>query len=185
MGALADFATQTIELITPLVNKSVIALIIIFIGFILGRIVSKFLERALHEIELNKLMKDATGLKISLEEVCEVIVRYFIYFIFIIMALNQIGITTIVLNMITGAIFILIILSIFLGIKDLVPNFIAGLVIHRKGFIKPGDKIKVNTTQGKIQKISLVQTSIKTKKGDIIFIPNSLLTKHKVIKLKK
>jgi len=185
MGTLTDLAAKVIELISPLLNKFVIAIIIIIIGFIIGRILGKFLEKILHEIELNKLMKDATGFGIALEEIAGTTVKYITYFIFIVMALNQIGITTIVLNMITAAVFILIILSIFLGIKDFIPNVIAGLSIHSKGFVKEGDKIKVNDTQGRIQKISLIQTSIRTSKGDIIFLPNSLLTKHKVIKLKK
>ena len=185
MASFAELVDQTIALVTPLINKFVVAIVIIFIGFILGRLLGKFLEKLLHEFELNKLIKEATGFKISLAEILNLIVRYFVYFIFIVMALNQIGITTIVLNMITGAVFIIIILSIFLGIKDFIPNFIAGLAIHRKGFVKQGDKIKLNGMQGKIEQISLVQTSIKTAKGDLIFIPNSLLTKSKVIKLKK
>ena len=185
MATLIEFGKQIIDLLLPLLNKFVVAIIIILIGFIIGRILGKFLEKLLYEIELNKLIKEATGIKFSLAEIVGMIVKYLTYFIFIVIALNQIGITTIVLNMITGAVFILLILAIFLGIKDFIPNFIAGLSIISRGNIKKGDLIQVNSTKGRIQNISLMQTLVKTSKGDIIFLPNSLLTKHKVIKLKK
>ena len=184
MASLTQLATKTIELLSPLLNKFVVAIIIILIGFIIGRILGKFLQKILHEIELDKLLKEATGLKLFLEELVGVIVQYLTYFIFIVIALNQIGITTIVLNMLTAAIFIVIIISIFLGIKDFIPNFIAGLSIIRKGNIKKGDKITINNTTGRVKQISLIQISIKTAKGDVIFFPNSMLTTHKVIKKK-
>ena len=38
------------------------------------------------------------------------------------MALNKIGVTTDVLNIFSGAVMIIIILSVFLGVKDFVPN---------------------------------------------------------------
>jgi len=185
MATLIEFGKQIIDLLLPLLNKFVVAIIIILIGFIIGRILGKFLEKLLYEIELNKLIKEATGIKFSLAEIVGMIVKYLTYFIFIVIALNQIGITTIVLNMITGAVFILLILAIFLGIKDFIPNFIAGLSIISRGNIKKGDLIQVNSTKGRIQNISLMQTLVKTSKGDIIFLPNSLLTKHKVIKLEE
>jgi small conductance mechanosensitive channel len=87
--------------------------------------------------------------------------------------------------MISGAILIIIIISILLSIKDFMPNMFSGLFIHRKRFINVGDVIKVENTEGKVVHINLVETKIETNKGDIIYFPNSLLTKNKVIKLKK
>ena len=47
--------------------------------------------------------------------------------------------------------------------------------IFRKKMFKEGQKVKVNSTEGKVKKIGLVETEILTRKGDKIFIPNSLL----------
>jgi len=166
------------------INKAIAAVIILLIGFIIGKVVAKIFQKFLAEIELNKMMKKAAGIKVSLEEILSYFVQYFIYFIFIIMALNQLGLTTTILNMLSGAIIIVIIISIFLGIKDFIPNFIAGMFIHSKGFIKEGDHIKVKDVQGKIVKINMVETRIETKSGDLIYLPNTMLTKQEVIKLK-
>ena len=46
--------------------------------------------------------------------------------------------------------------------------------------IKKGDKIKVDNLVGKVKKISLIETEIETKSGDIIYIPNSTLTKKEI-----
>jgi small conductance mechanosensitive channel len=173
------------KLLSGLFTKMVVAVIILLIGFVIGKILGKIVKNLLHSIEFNQIIKRATGIRISLEEGISVFVTYFIYFLFIIMALNQLGLTTVVLHMISGAILIIIIISILLSIKDFMPNMFSGLFIHRKRFINVGDVIKVENTEGKVVHINLVETKIETNKGDIIYFPNSLLTKNKVIKLKK
>jgi len=173
------------KLLSGIFTKLVVAVIIMLIGLIAGKLLGKFIHKALHEIELNKILRKAAGVKVSIEEIISTFVTYFIYFIFIVMALNQLGLTTVVLHMISGAILIIIIISILFSIKDFMPNMFAGFFIHQKGFIKEGDIINVDNTEGKVIHINLVETKIETKKGDIIYIPNSLLTKKTVIKIKK
>ena len=189
IGCMADSIISMLydpnTLIPPFFTRSVVAILILLLGFILGRIVGKITQKVLHEIELNNIIKKATGLKIALEEVISKLLTYFIYFIFIIWALNELGLTTTILTMISGAALIIIILSVLLAIKDFIPNAFAGFLIHRRRQIKPGDSIKTDGLQGKITRISLVETEIKTQKGDIIYIPNSILTKREIIVRKR
>jgi len=167
---------------SSLLENILVALIIILIGFIIARVLGKVTAKFLKELEVDKLLKKATGIRFSLEGTITYFVRYFIYFVTIVMALNQIGLTTTLLYMISGAVIILVVLSIFLGIKDFIPNVLAGMFIHRRGFLHVGDKIKFKDIEGKIIKINLVETRVETKSGDIIAIPNSNLTKSEVIK---
>ena len=173
------------KLLSGIFTKLVVAVIIVLIGLVAGKLLGKFIHKLLHEVELNKLIKKSAGIKVSAEEMISSFVTYFIYFIFIVMALNQLGLTTVILHMMSGAILIIIIISILLSIKDFMPNMFAGFFIHRKRFIKEGDIIQVDNTKGKVVHINLVETKIETKKGDIIYIPNSLLTKKTVVKIKK
>jgi small conductance mechanosensitive channel len=159
-----------------------LAIVILLLGFVVGKLVGKIVTKLLHEFELNKLMKSA-GIKRPLEGPLGSLVSYLIYFITVIMALNQLQIVSIVLYIILITIIIIIIISFMLSVKDFLPNFFAGLFIFRHGLIKEGDYIKVNDTQGKITHISLMETQLETKEKDIVFIPNTLLTKNKVIKL--
>lgn len=157
-----------------------IAIIIILIGFIIGRVVGRLIQGLFHELELNNILKKATGIKVSFEEIAGRFVSYFIYFATIIMALDRIGITSTILYIIAGAIITIVIISLILAIKDFIPNVIAGFFIHQKRHFKEGDQIKVKDVEGKIVHINLIETRIKTKANDIIYIPNSLLTKNEV-----
>jgi len=184
-----SFITNSINVLPKILSsvftKLVVAVIIVLIGLVAGKLLGKLIHKLLHEIELNNLIKKSAGIKISMEEIISSFVTYFIYFIFIVMALNQLGLTTVVLHMISGAILIIIIISIMLSIKDFMPNMFAGFFIHQKRFIKEGDIIKVDNIKGKIVHVNLVETTIETKQGDIIYIPNSLLTKKTIVKVKK
>ncbi len=165
-------------------GKLIVAVIIVLIGFIIGKICERLIQRLLHELEVDRVM-GKTGLKISLENIISSLVAYLIYFIAVIMALNQLGLTTVILYIVIGGIIVLIIVSTLLAIKDYIPNMIAGFFIFRKEKFREGNRVKVNGTEGKVKKIGLIETEILTKKGDKIFIPNSLMVKSKVIVKKK
>ena len=167
------------------ITKFIVAVIIILIGFIIAKIAGRLLQKILKEVELNNIIKKAANIRVNLEEIISSFTTYFIYFITIIMALSQLGLTTTVLHMISAAVIVIVIISIFLGIKDFVPNLMAGIFIHRKGFVNEGDKIIVKGIEGRIIHLNLVETRIKTKKGDVIYLPNVLLTRNEVVKLKK
>ena len=187
--AISDFIMNYYDMLTEsfsnVFTKFVISVIILLIGFIIGKVLGRVVYQLLHSLDVNEGLHKLTNVKISFEEIVEHFVTYFIYFMTIVMVLQQLGLATTVLNMIAGGVIVIIILSTLLGIKDFIPNAVAGLIIQNKEFLKVGEKIKVKGMQGKIIKLSLVETKIETKDGDIIFIPNSVLTKTEVIKVKK
>ena len=100
------------------------------------------------------------------------------------MALNQLGITTLLLNIISISIILLLTFSIILALKDFVPNMIAGIKINKKEIVKKGDKISFDRIYAVVHEVTLTETKLESKSGDIIFIPNALLLK-KVIRVPK
>mgnify|MGYP003974417895 CR=1 FL=1 len=172
-------------LYSPLFSKIIVTLIILVVGIIIGRTMGKILLRILHELGLNRLIKETTKVTISLEKILSSFVAYFIYFITLIMALTHLGISTTVLNILIVAIIIIIIIGLVFVVKDFFPNIVSGIFIQRKNFIKEGDLIKVNDKTGEITKINLIETVIKTDKGDVIYIPNAILSKKEITKLHK
>lgn len=157
-------------------------MIIILIGFIIGRVAGRIVLKLLHDIEVDKIFKKAAGVSINIERSLSSFVAYFIYFITIITVLNQLNVTTIILQMISAAIIIVFIISVALAIKDFVPNMFAGFYIYRKELAKEGDIIKVKGMEGRVVEIGLVETKFKTKNGDMVHIPNSVLTTTEIIK---
>lgn len=184
-GWLTNSWNYLVNLFSGLLNKLILAIIIILIGFIIGRVLGKVAQKILHEIELDRILRKTAKIKISLEKSLARFITYFIYFITIIIALNQIGLTTTILHMISAAVLIVIVLSIILAIKDFIPNFLAGIHISRKEMVKKGDRIKVRGTEGKVMQVELTEIKLKTPKGDTIFIPNSILVKEEFVKLGK
>lgn len=161
-------------------TKIILAVIILLIGFIVGRIIGKVLHKVLHEIELDNILKKA-GIRIALEDILSHIVTYFIYFITVIWALSELGLTTTILNMVSAAILIIIIVAALLAVKDFIPNAFAGFFIYKRDLIRQGDMIKINGLQGKVKSVSLIETVVETKTGDMILVPNSNITKKAII----
>lgn len=164
--------------------KLLVAIAILLIGIVFARFFGNVTKKLLNQLDLNNILQKQTKIKIPLEEFLSALVKYITYLIVIIIALNQLGLTTTVLYIILIVILALIIAFIVLALKDFIPNLVAGLFIYQKLGIKIGDKIKVKNVDGKIIDINLIEVKVKTKSGDIIHIPNSLLTKNIVVKKK-
>lgn len=171
-------------LLAEFYSKMLVAALILLIGIIIGRLVGKLVEKILSELEINRILKKATNIDMALEKVVSKFISYFIYFITVIMALNQLNITTTILQMLSAAVILILIISIVLAVKDFIPNAFAGFYIYRNKFLREGESIRVKGMEGKIIHINLVETKIETKEGDIVYIPNSALTKTEVVKVK-
>ncbi len=168
------------EWVSSFFSKIVVAVIILLIGFIVGKVLGKLVQKGLKDLEVDKVLRKS-GLRVGIEDILSRFAEFFIYFIAIIYVLNQLGLTITILYIIAAFVLLIMTASFILGIKDFIPNLIAGIVLHRKNFIKEGKRIKVNGMQGKIIAFTLLETRIKTKKGDVIYIPNSYITKSKVV----
>jgi small-conductance mechanosensitive channel len=188
MTALTDTIVEIYQLVrestSGLFYKFIVAIVLLLIGFILGKICGRLIYKFLHSFELNENFTKLAGMTMKIEEIAESFTTYFIYFVTIVIVLQQVGLVSTILHMIAAGVIILIILSTFLGIKDFIPNAMAGFFIQRKKEFRIGQKIKVKGMQGTIIEINLLETKIETKSGDIIFIPNSVLSKTEVTHIK-
>lgn len=161
--------------------KLVAAISILLIGLVVARITSKLVHKLLHELEVNRILKEQAGVKIPVEEFLSSITKYLVYFIAVVMALSQLGLETFVFYIILIIILAILVAFIILAFKDFIPNITAGFFIHHRRMIRQGDKIKIRETEGEIINVSLIETQIKTMKGDIVYIPNSVLTKNEMV----
>jgi len=153
-------------------------IVIVLIGFGIGILAKKFLLRILKELNLNKIM-NKVGVRYDLEEIVSSIVSYVIYLFTIVIFLDKLGIKSIVLYLLVGAILMLIILTFLVGLKDVIPNFVAWLILQKKEKIKEGRYVRVKNISGRIEKVGFLETIIKTENGDVLYVPNSLFLKSK------
>ena len=166
---------------TALLLKIVSALVIILVGFIAAKLVSSFFRKIMHDLEVDRTASAMLKKNISLEDSLSKIISYAICIITIILALNQLGITSIILYMIAGFILLLLIIMFIVGFKDLLPNIFASFALYRKSNFRPGDRIIFRNIEGVVEEMNFLETKIRTRKGELIFIPNSTLIKSEII----
>lgn len=169
-----------LENVSNVIINLIAALIIIIFTLIVANIVEKLIRKILHELELDKILKKQ-GITVPFEKFISSIVKYFIYFIGLIWALNQLGVATLILHIILIVVLTIFVAIIIIAFKDFIPNIIAGFIIHNKKIIKKNNIIQINKIQGKVLEIDILDTKIKTEDGDKMIIPNSMIVKNTII----
>jgi small-conductance mechanosensitive channel len=102
---------------------------------------------------------------------------YVIYPITLIAALSAIGVPTGSVGTALG----LIGLGLSFALKDMIANFISGILILIGRPFKVGDQIKVAGEEGTVQDIKIRATDVKTYDGRQVIVPNSQLYNGVVI----
>lgn len=156
----------------------IVGIIILLIGFAIGILAKKLLGKLLREAGLNKIMSKV-GVTADVEKWISGVISYTIYLFTIVLFLDQLGIRSIVLYLIAGGLLMLIILTFLVGMKDIIPNFIGWLYLQRKGKVREGWKIEMREIAGTVERIGYMETEIKTGRGDVLYVPNSLFLKSK------
>jgi len=157
------------------INKLAVAIAIFIFGLIIGKIVGKLVRKFLKNLKIDNYAKKHSLIKFSIERFFEGVVSIIIYISFFIIALNYLGITSFLLNALSIIIVLVIFLSLLFSIKDSIPNIFAYRIINKQ--LKKGDKISFDNLDGKIESISLLETIVKNRNEDTIYIPNRLFLK--------
>jgi len=74
-------------------------------------------------------------------------------------------------------------IAISFAMSNVIQNFVSGILVQADRAFKVGDEIKAY--EGKVVKISIRTTIIKTKDGDIVSIPNSLFITNPVVRKRR
>ena len=155
---------------------------ILLLGLVFGRFISKLLQKILHELDVNLLVKKVFNTRFPLEQLTGSFVKYVIYITAVVLALNQLGLVQVILYGLLLLILTILVVFVLIAIKDFVPNLLAGVSILKNEVVKVGDNIIVDGIKGKVVQVTLVETELKSKEGDIIWVPNNFLVKHVVRK---
>ena len=97
--------------------------------------------------------------------------------VILILWIFEVNVTGLVAGLGVGA------LVIGFALKDIIENWISGLLIISGKTFRIGDVILVGTLKGVVTEISLRTTTLKTYDRNDIIIPNSLLVKEKIVNL--
>ncbi len=144
-----------------------VALLVIFSGWVVNKISNVLIQRAVKR-RGGDVHAAVTGKKIS---------AYVIYSLTFVAVLGVFGVPLTSLGAVVG----LIGLGLSFALKDMIANFISGVLILANGEFKIGDQIEVAGEEGTIRDIKIRATDMKTYDGRKVIVPNSHLYSNVVI----
>ncbi|CCO22125.1 mechanosensitive ion channel domain-containing protein [Maridesulfovibrio hydrothermalis] len=104
---------------------------------------------------------------------------YIVWVVFLFSSFFLLGIPMSALTWIASGLSI----GIGFGLKDIVSNFVSGLIILFGGSIKKGDTLQHKNIIGKVVDVSIRNTTIKALDNSMIIIPNSSFLKGEIVNL--
>lgn len=163
-----------------IINRYVIAVVILFSGFVLGNILAKIVKKFLHEIELNNFLKSVSNVDIQIEEIISMFVKFLVYFIFVIYVLNYLNLSTIIINVLLIVVLVIVGFSVIVSVRNFLPDFFAGMAISKRKLIYEGDFIEIDGITATIKKIDPTSIQLLTKDNELIFYPASQFLRKKL-----
>ena len=160
MSKMGDYIKKFLPLV-------VFALIIIFIGYIVTKLITKVIDRAM------KRSKIDVGAKNFLLSV----IRIGLYTVVLIMALSVLKVPISSIITILGAAGLAVSLALQTCLSNLAGGFI---ILFSKPFVT-GDIIELDGTVGTVRAISILYTKLDTFDGRTAFIPNGKISDAKLI----
>ena len=157
-------------------NRIGVVVLIIFFGFIVGRIVGRLIFRGLKELELERFFRKSSH---SFEESVAQVIEYIIYVVTILIALDTAGILLYLLSSIAGIVVLILALSALLSFRDFVPNLVCGLVLWHKKSVRVGDCVVLGRIVGKVTRFGFLSTQLITKSGDVLSVPNGFVLRKR------
>jgi hypothetical protein len=160
---------NTFNQIAIFVPRFIVAILIIVIGFLIADFLGKIFEEAARRLFVDESLGMLSG----------AFIKYAVALISVIMALSLIGLDTLSITVLFSIILIGTIGIFVLGIRDLLPNYTAGVYIKRE--LRHGEHIKIGQYSGIVERID--PTFVVLKNGNKrITIPSSFFVKNPVEK---
>ena len=116
------------------------------------------------------------GVEIPVAEAIATVVRYVLVLLGLVWGLEILGFDLTTLKIAFGALGI----GIGFGLQNIVNNFTSGLILLFERSVKRGDVLTVEGTDGRVQRIGLRASVIRTRGGDDLIMPNSILVENMV-----
>ena len=138
-------------------------IIYIALAYIFYKILTYFLNKALHYKNLNNKNKKRVNTTLSILNNC---LKYIVIFLTILIILNSFGID--VSSILAGLGIVAAVLT--LAFQDLAKDFIAGISIVMEDQFEIGDNVMINGFRGDVIEMGLKTTRIKDYKGAVQII---------------
>ena len=139
--------------------------IVDFVMIIVGTWLSAYLLRTILEVEIFARFRFPRGVPTAITTV----LNYIIIISGTILAFSSLGVTAQQFALIFGALGV----GIGFGLRNIIANFVSGIIMVFERPVQIGDFIEVDNTKGTVQSIGSRSSTIKTVDGSEVIIPNA------------
>lgn len=164
-----DHALQFYNDLIALLPELAIAIIILFLFWLINKLIQRLIRSRLDILVKDPVLIGFIGKVIS----------YTLIIIGISISLKVLGLDAIIIGIFSGAGVLAIVLGF--AFKDIGENFIAGMILAFNRPFKQGDLIMLGSDRGRVTKMTIRETQIKTGDGKDIFIPNASILKGNLV----
>ena len=166
-AASFDLQAFTDDYLVPWGTNIGFALLILISGIILSKWFVKLVCRGMRRAKIDDMLVDfVTSL-----------LKWALYFVFIIAALNRLGVPTTSFIAVLGAAG----LAIGLALKDSLQNFAAGVMLIIFRPFKTGDSIQAGGAEGVVENVHIFSTTMRTPDNREIILPNGDIFGGKIV----
>jgi len=163
-----DYELWVIDDQSVTVKKVIIAALILFIGLLLAKFISRFTtDRILRRTKLGE----------SDRAIFDRILYILMLVMIVLFALHTVNIPLTALTFLGGAFAI----GVGFGTQNLLNNFISGFILMLERPVKIGDTIEFENTIGTVEEIGIRCTRIRTASNVHILVPNSSLLEKNIV----
>jgi small-conductance mechanosensitive channel len=159
-STLTEKLLNWLETTIAMLPNLVVALLVLIVFMVLGRLVRRGVKHMLEKTTSNK----------TIINLLETIVGVLIVGIGVFIALSVLKLDGAVTSLLAGA--GIIGLALGFAFQDIASNFISGIILSIRHPFGIGDIIETNGFYGEVEKMNLRNTIIRTPKGQIVYIPN-------------
>lgn len=150
------------------------AVLTLVVAFFLARIMLSWAGGVLETAGVRGKKLDQ-GLRHALKN----IITYLVWLGYMLLVLHLFGVPLHALAWIASGLSV----GIGFGLKDIVNNFVSGLIIMFGGSIKKGDIIQQGKNLGEVENVSIRNTIIRTLDNTMVIIPNSSFLRGEIVNL--
>ena len=163
----SDMIYKISDYLLNLIPLLIFALIILIIGYLVTKIITKIIDRTMKK---SKIDSGAKNFLLS-------VIRIALYTVVLIMALSVLKVPISSIITILGAAGLAVSLALQTCLSNLAGGFI---ILFSKPFVT-GDIIEIDNTVGTVRSISILYTKLDTFDGKTAFIPNGKISDAKLI----
>jgi len=141
--------------------------LVLVITFVITRFISVIVQGGImRPLKLSRGVPSAVSL----------VIRYFIIVFGLVLSMGALGVDLSGFSLMAGALGV----GIGFGLQGIISNFVAGIILTFERPILPGDTIEVGVVMGKVKKIGVRSSVVRTFDGADVVVPNNNLLNNEL-----